>query len=44
MDNERTGQGLIDFLDWALEKNELVPSAASALRTGCLRVLSSTED
>ena len=44
MDNERTGQGLIDFLDWALEKNELVPSTASALRTGCLKVLSATDD
>ena len=38
-----TGRDLIDFLDWAIEKNELVPSTASALRTGCLKVLEATD-
>ena len=34
-----TGAGLISFLTWAIDKNELVSSTASALRTGCQKVL-----
>ena len=35
-----SGAGLIAFLNWTIEKNELVDATASALRTGCLKVLS----
>jgi len=35
-----SGGGLIAFLGWTIEKNELVDATASALRTGCLKVLS----
>lgn len=39
-----TGAGLIAFLNWAIAKNELVDATASALRTGCQKVLSVEED
>ena len=42
-ESRTTGRDLIDFLDWAIDKNELVPSTASALRTGCLKVLEATD-
>ena len=35
-----TGQELINFLTWTIDKNELVESTASALRTGSQKVLS----
>lgn len=35
---------LIAFLNWAMKKHELVDATASALRTGCIRVLSVEED
>lgn len=38
-----SGAGLIAFLNWTIEKNELVDATASALRTGCLKVLSVEE-
>jgi len=34
-----TGEGLIAFLDYLIKKNEMVESTASALRTGCRKVL-----
>jgi hypothetical protein len=34
-----SGAGLIAFLNWTLNKKELVEATASALRTGCLKVL-----
>lgn len=34
-----TGAGLIAFLNWAIRKNELAKDTASALRTGCRKVL-----
>lgn len=39
-----SGAGLIAFLNWTIEKNELVDATASALRTGCLKVLSVEDD
>ncbi len=35
-----TGGGLVEFLNWTIDKNELVDATASALRTGCVKVLS----
>lgn len=35
-----SGGGLIAFLGWTIDKNELVDATASALRTGCMKVLS----
>lgn len=34
-----SGAALIGFLNWTIEKNELVEATASALRTGCMKVL-----
>lgn len=34
-----SGAGLIGFLNWTIQKSELVDATASALRTGCLKVL-----
>jgi hypothetical protein len=39
-----TGGGLIAFLNWTMAKNELVEATASALRTGCQKVLSVEDD
>ena len=41
---EGSGAGLIAFLNWAIDKNELVETTASALRTGCIKVLSVEDD
>jgi hypothetical protein len=39
-----TGSGLLEFLSWTIRKNELVDATASALRTGCQKVLSVEDD
>jgi hypothetical protein len=39
-----SGAGLIAFLNWARDKKELVEATATALRTGCLKVLKATDD
>src|SRR4051794_34260776 len=39
-----SGAGLIAFLNWTILRNELVDSTASALRTGCQRVLAVEDD
>lgn len=41
---EGTGAGLIAFLNWTIDKSELVDATASALRTGCQKVLSIEDD
>lgn len=41
---EGSAQGLLDFLTWTGEKHEIVESTASALRTGCQKVLSVEDD
>lgn len=42
--DDGTGGGLIQFLNWTIEKDELVEATASALRTGCLKVLEVEDD
>lgn len=42
--NSGTGAGLIEFLDWTIERSELNRSTASALKVGCNNVLSVEED
>jgi hypothetical protein len=39
-----TGAGLIAFLNWTITHHELVETTASALRTGCQKVLSVEDD
>lgn len=39
-----SGGGLIAFLNWTIDKDELVDATASALRTGCVKVLSVEDD
>ena len=39
-----TGAGLLAFLDWTIEKNELNKATASALKTGVRNVLSVEDD
>lgn len=39
-----SAQGLLDFLTWTGDKHEIVESTASALRTGCQKVLSVEDD
>jgi len=39
-----SAQGLLEFLTWAAEKHEIVDTTASALRTGCQKVLSVEDD
>jgi hypothetical protein len=39
-----TGAGLLAFITYLIEKNEMVASSASALRTGCAKVLSIEDD
>jgi hypothetical protein len=39
-----TGAGLIEFLNWTITHHELVETTASALRTGCQKVLSVEDD
>ncbi len=41
---EGSGGGLIAFLNWTIDKDELVDATASALRTGCVKVLSVEDD
>jgi hypothetical protein len=42
--NTGTGVGLIAFLDHLIKRNEMVESTASALRTGCKKVLDVEDD
>ena len=39
-----TGAGLLAFLDWTIEKNELNKATGSALKTGAKKVLSVEDD
>src|SRR5215831_13207919 len=39
-----TGAGLLSFISYLIEKNEMVSATASALRTGCVKVLSIEDD
>jgi hypothetical protein len=39
-----TGAGLLAFITYLIEKNEMVAGTASALRTGCAKVLSIEDD
>ena len=39
-----TGAGLLAFITYLIEKNEMVAATASALRTGCAKVLSIEDD
>ena len=42
--NSGTGSGLIAFLGFLIEKNLMVDTTASALRTGCQKILSVEAD
>lgn len=39
-----TAAGMIAWLGWVIDKNEMVDSTASALRTGCQKVLAVEDD
>lgn len=42
--NDGTGAGLIAFLNYLIDKNEVIEATGSALRTGCRKVLDVEDD